>query len=155
MAATDILIKSAKGEAEIKAASSSISMKQRSLLVMIDGKLTEGNYLQRLKAIGNVQALIQDLETGGYIERKAGAPVTVQPVEPDTQVLCLEARKYMAEFMYSLMGPEGESMVLRIERCKNNAELADMLNICCETITAMGKPKKADEFSITVKNMIK
>lgn len=151
MAATDILVKTAKGEAEIKASTPSLSMKQRSLLVMIDGKLTEGDYLQRLKAIGNVETLIRDLETGGYVERKAGVIKVPRSTVPE---LNREARKYMAEFMYSLLGPEGESTALKIERCKNNSELADMVDVCCETLTALGKPEKASEFSQSVKNMI-
>lgn len=52
------------------------------------------------------------------------------------------------------MEPEGESTALRIERCKSNSEPAAMLDICCETITAIGKPKKAEEFSHAVKTMI-
>lgn len=152
MATTDILAKTAKGETEVAGQSASISIKQRSLLVMIDGKLTEADYLQRAKLMGDVKGLLDELEQRGYIERR---PATV-PKKQDTatEVLNVEARNYMAQFMYGMMGPEGDSLVLRIERCRNNKEMSEILTLCFETISKIGKPENADLFCQKVKNMI-
>lgn len=154
MGTTDILAKTAKGETEIAENSGSISLKHRSLLIMIDGKLTEADYLQRAKLMGDVQGFLRELEEKGYIERKQPAVRTQLPEHGGTEMLNIEARKYMAEFMYSMMGPEGDSLVLQLERCRNNKDLSDMLPVCFETISNIGKPKKAEEFSQKVKSML-
>jgi hypothetical protein len=121
---------------------------------MINGLLTEADYVQRLKAIGDVQGLIKDLEEKGYIERKAGKAQALKEVDDSAHILNTEARQYMAEYMYNLMGPEGESLAIRLERCKNNKELAEMLAVCRDTINSLGKTATAEEFSNTVKNML-
>lgn len=155
MAANDILIKTAKGEAELAGRTASISLKQRSLLVMINGLLNEADYVQRLKVMGDVQVLINDLEQKGYIERKAGKATPLKTIDDrSAHILNTDARRYMAEFMYQLMGPDGESLALRLERCKNNQELNEMLDVCRETLGGLGKRTTAEEFSSTVKNML-
>jgi len=155
MGTTDILVKSGKGEAEIASTAASISLKHRCLLVMIDGKLSEEDYIRQVRTLGEVQVLLRDLEEKGYIERRKRGPVPLQSVEDHSmEMLNIEARKYMTDFMYSIMGPGGETMALRLERCKSNKDLADMLGVCRETLAGMGKQEMAQEFEQKVKALL-
>lgn len=155
MGTTDILVKSGKGEAEIASTTASISLKHRCLLVMIDGKLSEEDYIRQVRTLGEVQVLLRDLEEKGYIERRKRGPVPLQSVEDHSmEMLNIEARKYMTDFMYSIMGPGGETMALRLERCKSNKDLADMLGVCRETLAGMGKQEMAQEFEQKVKALL-
>ena len=155
MGTTDILVKSGKGEAEIASTTASISLKHRCLLVMIDGNLSEEDYIRQVRTLGEVQVLLRDLEEKGYIERRKRGPVPLQSVEDHSmEMLNIEARKYMTDFMYSIMGPGGETMALRLERCKSNKDLADMLGVCRETLAGMGKQEMVREFEQKVKALL-
>ena len=121
---------------------------------MINGLLREADYVERFKALGDVQDMINGLEEKGLVARKPGYPTPLKTIDSGSQIVNTEARQYMSEFMYDLMGPEGESLALRLERCRSNRELSEMLDICRETLSNIGKPAKAEELSKAVKNML-
>jgi hypothetical protein len=101
-----------------------------------------------------VQGLINELEQKGYIARKGGKAVPLKTIDSGAQIVNAQARQYMSEFMYNLMGPQGESLAMRLERCRNNRELAEILDVCRETLSSIGKPAKAEELAKAVKNML-
>jgi len=140
---TDIFVRSAKGEEEIQKRTYQLQLKHRSILIMIDGKTNEATLLAKISSLGNVPAVLQDLEKSGFIERKTAAP---SPSVPSAEVLNVSLKQFMIDQMYELLGPEGDAVVVRIERCRNNKELNELLGACRDTMISFGKPKKAEIF---------
>jgi hypothetical protein len=71
MDSTDIFVKSAKGEQEIVTRVNKLPIKHRSVLIMIDGTSSEQALLAKLSGMFDGKAIVSDLETHGFIERKA------------------------------------------------------------------------------------
>jgi hypothetical protein len=154
---TDIFVKSAKGEQEIATRVNKLPIKHRSVLIMIDGKTTEEDLLARISGMFDGKTIVSDLETHGFIERKAvprsavqakaAASVTVQPLNTG-------AKQYMIDYMYKVLGPEADAFVGRIEKCRTYSDLAGMIDPCRDTIRGLGKQQKAEEFENKVRELI-
>ena len=67
MKAASYYARTEKGAAEVAQRSQAIPARARSLLLMIDGKLTGAQLIEKLAAFPNSGELLQLLETEGYI----------------------------------------------------------------------------------------
>ena len=155
---TDIFVKSAKGEQEIATRVNKLPIKHRSVLIMIDGTTSEETLLAKISGMFDGKIIVSDLETHGFIERKpstkpAAAP-QAQATAAKSQILNVGAKQYMIDYMYNILGPEADTFVGRIEKCKTNTDLAGMIDSCRDTIRGVGKQKKAEEFEVKVKEMM-
>jgi len=151
---TDIFIKSAKGEQEIATRINKLPIKHRSVLIMIDGTSSEQSLLAKISGMFDGKTIVSDLETHGFIERKAGQKPALQVAEAKGPSLNTSAKQYMIDYMYKVLGPEADTFVGRIEKCKTNADLAGMIDSCRDTIRGVGKQNKAEEFEVKVKELI-
>ena len=151
---TDIFIKSAKGEQEITTRANKLPIKHRSVLIMIDGATSEQALLAKISGMFDGKIIVSDLETHGFIERKAGSKPAPQATESKVQVLNASAKQYMIDYMYQVLGPEADTFVGRIEKCKTNSDLAGMIDSCRDTILGVGKQKKAAEFELKIKELM-
>lgn len=73
---TDILVRTEKGDQEIKTQANKLPIKHRSVLIMIDGKHSEEVLQGKLSGMFDGKTIVSDLETHGFITRQA-APQTV------------------------------------------------------------------------------
>jgi len=152
---TDIFIKSAKGEQEIATRVNKLPIKHRSVLIMIDGNTSEEALLAKISGMFDGKIIVSDLETSGFIERKAGQKKSVAPSsQAAVQPLNATAKQFMIDYMYQVLGPEADTFVGRIEKCKTNADLTGMIDPCRDTILGIGKQKKAAEFEIKIKEIM-
>ena len=151
---TDIFIKSAKGEQEIATRVNKLPIKHRSVLIMIDGKTTEESLLAKISGMFDGKTIVSDLETHGFIERKDGPKPALQAAETKGPSLNTNAKQYMIDYMYNVLGPEADTFVGRIEKCRTNSDLAGMIDPCRDTIRGIGKQSKAEEFEVKVKELI-
>jgi len=156
MSKTDIFVRTAKGDQEIATQANKLPIKHRSVLIMIDGKNNEETLHSRLSGMFDGKTILSDLEAHGFIERQAGAarPAALKAVEPSLNALNTEAKKYMIDAIYQVLGPEADSMVARIEKCKNNKDLSGMIEMCRDTLAGLGKKKRAEELEVKVKAML-
>lgn len=138
--------KTPAGEAEIGTRALNLPVKLRSLLIAVDGKKSSDDLARSFSAFGDIPAMMTELEQKKCIERVPAPVVQVPQAAPVVQVLNEEARKYMASYLYDALGPESDSLVRRIEKCRTNADLARMLDACRDALAAMGKKKTAEEF---------
>jgi len=152
---TDIFVKSAKGEQEIATRVNNLPIKHRSVLIMIDGKTSEETLLAKLTGMFDGKTIVSDLETHGFIERKTGPKAALQAAAIQVPALSTGAKQYMIDYMYKVLGPEADTFVGRIEKCRNNADLAGMIDPCRDTIRGLGKQNKAEEFAVKVKELIR
>jgi len=151
---TDILIKSAKGEQEIATRVNKLPIKLRSVLIMIDGATSEETLIAKISGTFDGKAIVSDLETQGFIERKGGSKPVTQATEAKAQPLNTNAKKFMIDYMYQILGPEADTFVGRIEKCKTNSDLSLMIDPCRDTILGVGKQKRAAEFETKMKELM-
>ncbi len=151
---TDIFIKSAKGEQEIATRVNKLPIKHRSVLIMVDGTTSEEALLAKISGMFDGKIIVNDLETHGFIERKAGSKSALQAATAKPQVLNVSAKQYMIDYMYQVLGPEADTFVGRIEKCRTNSDLAGMIDPCRDTILGVGKQKRAAEFEVKIKELM-
>ena len=154
---TDIFIKSAKGEQEIATRVYKLPIKHRSVLIMIDGVTSEQALLARISGMFDGKTIVSDLEANGFIERKAGTKPALHAADAaavKVQPLNASAKQYMIDYMYKVLGPEADTFVGRIEKCKTDSDLAGMIDPCRDTIRGIGKQNKAEELEIKVKELM-
>lgn len=151
---TDIFIRSAKGEQEIATRVNKLPIKHRSVLIMIDGTTSEQILLAKISGMFDGKIIVSDLETHGFIERKAGPKPALQAAEVKAQPLNTNAKQYMIDYMYKVLGPEADTFVGRIEKCKTNSDLAGLIDSCRDTIRGLGKQNKAEEFEAKARELI-
>ena len=150
----DLFVRTAKGDQEIATQANKLPIKHRSVLIMIDGKNTEAALQAKLSGMFDGKAILSDLESHGFIMRQTGAKPALKAFEPSLNALNTEAKKFMIDSIYQVLGPEGDSMVSRIEKCKNNKDLSMMVDMCRDTMAGLGKKKRAEEFEGKVKALL-
>ena len=82
MKAASYYARTEKGAAEVAQRSQAIPARARSLLLMIDGKSTGAQLIEKLAAFPNSGELLQLLETEGYIGPVDGAASGAAPAPP-------------------------------------------------------------------------
>ena len=154
MGSTDIFVKSTKGEQEIATQVNKLPIKHRSVLIMIDGKMSEHSLLAKLSGMFDGKAIVSDLESHGFIERRAESKPALHAVDSKGPALNITAKKYMIDTMYAVLGPEADEFVSKIEKCKSNSDLSGLVDSCSGTLAGIGKKKKAEEFSLKLRELL-
>ncbi len=112
----------------------------RSLLIMVDGKRRVEEFNQLLGGDGAVALLEQLLQQGWIDAPRAAAPAPAaaattasspeggSTLPPVSEILPLaDARKGVVRFINDQLGPMGESLAMKVEGCKNAADLQAQL----------------------------
>lgn len=110
----------------------------RSLLIMVDGKRSVGELDKLLGSEGAAAPLLEQLIAQGWIESQtpSAPPVLTAVVDaapaaaaaPAGDALPFaDARRLVVRFVNDRLGPMGETLAMRVEGCKNAAELQAML----------------------------
>ena len=154
MAATDIYVRSAKGDQEIATQVNKLPIKHRSVLIMIDGKMSEHQLLAKLSGMFDGKAIVADLESHGFIARSAMAKPAIQSAVNNGSALNMTAKQYMIDTMYAVLGPEADTFVSKIEKCRTNTDLSGLVSQCSTTLAGLGKKRKAEEFSVKLRELI-
>ena len=136
--------KTSKGVAEVAARSAAVSMVARRVLIMVDGKRTVADLALLMKP-GELTGVLAQLASQGFIGRvqsaDAARPLT-RPMDTSSAtaldinsvgvenggriLLTLdEAKRRAARELLDRLGPEAETISLRIEQCRNGDELRD------------------------------
>ena len=143
---TLVYSKTPRGIAEISLRSAQLPMRTRRVLIMVDGKRTVDD-LSILAKPGEIESAIASLESGGLIQRVSyqgaidvptingrdsdtgfssgfGGPTTSGGLdERDPSPITLEEVKRRAvRGLYDRLGPEADSLAMRIESCRTIEE---------------------------------
>jgi hypothetical protein len=129
--------KSAKGVEAIATRQHGLGPKQRSMLILIDGKKGFDDLAKLSAMLGDTVQLLDDLEAGGFIEAAAGAPPSIampaapatppvtapSPLAPAAPAISLpDAKRLAVRKLTDVMGPMAEELCLRIEATRTAAE---------------------------------
>lgn len=129
--------KTAKGQ-EAMASRQSMTPKQRSVLILVDGKRTGADLEKIAAALGDGSEILNQLEALGYLEAVDApaasaprpvappvapvAPVAAAPVAANAQGDWHDAQRVASRFLTDLMGPNAENLCLRIESARTLQE---------------------------------
>ncbi|HQR72386.1 MAG TPA: hypothetical protein PLE54_17410 [Burkholderiaceae bacterium] len=156
--------KTPKGVAEIAARSAQLSMTTRRVLIMIDGKRSIDDLAVLLRP-GEIDAVVAQLEGAGLIQRAsssaaldvptiAGRVVDALPTtqgpgpatgeEPNPMTL-EEAKRRAVRELTDRLGPEAETVALRIESCRTIEDFRERVREAERFVTAvLGAAAAAD-----------
>lgn len=152
--------KTHKGNDEIQSRKNKISIKQRNLLIMING----AKPIDALNDIAVKMGLSPDdlvrLEEAGFIERDAqaapaspAAPVNAAPatVETDTPAIRPDeaakfriAHKFMNDTVVNSLGLKAFFFTLKLERCATRADLSELLGAYSKVLTKATGPTETE-----------
>lgn len=157
MDGTLIYTKTPKGAAEVAARTAQLSMTTRRVLIMMDGKRTVDE-LSMLVRPGEIEGIIDQLESAGLAQRAAGsaaapapialngrdvepqAPTTINaPVIDDrdlTPITLEEAKRRAVRELNDRLGPEAEIVAIRIENCRSIEEFRERVRDAERFVTA-------------------
>ena len=157
--------KTQKGQEEI-AQRTVLGMRERTLLVMVDGKATVAQLLARAQHMPDPPALLAKLIDGGFIAADAAAapnpaaasassqaPAQAQAAPPEQQAM-QQTMRYAERFLDQVLGPQSEALAEAIAKCKTLPELRARLEKTRDVIEGMGKKRRAEEFWVAVQALL-
>jgi hypothetical protein len=153
MDSSTVFKKTAKGQEAFAQRSPELNVKQRSVLIMVDGKRALSELSRLAAACGDVPALLGELEAAGMVEQASAAkrsvpePAAAQatatvaapasagvaplaavaaPVAAPATALprsLKDAQRFAVRALTDALGPSADSASMRIEGAKNAAEV--------------------------------
>lgn len=151
--------KTQKGQEEM-AQRTVLGMRERTLLVMVDGKTSAADLLARAQHMPDPQGLLAKLVENGFIAAEtAAAPAAAiapaqAPAAPQEQRVLQETMRYAEHFLDEVLGPEADMLSEAIDKCKTLPELRVRLEKTRDAIAGMGKKRKAEEFWTNVEALL-
>ena len=166
MKAASYYARTEKGAAEVAQRSQAIPARARSLLLMIDGKSTGAQLLEKLAAFPNSGELLQLLETEGYIGPLDGAasgvapplapaPVAAGAVPAPPQAASPgtgsgagvgAAKRFMIRSLHEVFGPDADSLTAKVDLAQTPEDLRKLAEKHRELMASMGSRRKADAY---------
>jgi hypothetical protein len=156
-----------KGAAEVAQRSQAIPARARSLLLMIDGKATGAQLLEKFAAYPNSAEFLQLLEDGGYIAPLQGgappsasapaaaatAPVQGAPAGAPTPAPAAAgaggigaAKRFMVRTLHEVFGPDADSLTGKVDQAQTAADLRQLAEKHRDLIASMGSRRKTDAY---------
>lgn len=171
---TLVYVKTPKGTAEVAARGGTLSLAARRVLIMIDGKRTAGDLAPLMRA-GEIEGALVMLEAQGFIQRADGPPrnagsgtPTARAMEPlppamapgtldvatvmnegvgERNLLTLEeAKRRAVREVSDRLGPDGDIIATRIEKCRNADDLRERLREAERLIAGFYNEAAAQDF---------
>ena len=105
-----VLQKTEKGVEEVETRMHKLDQRLRNILIVVNGKATGTELVQKFQQIGDVTPVLERLLAGGFIREIAS--------EADFK----EARVALAQSLTDALGPQGDPVVMQLEGCKSPEE---------------------------------
>ena len=90
MIASEIFHKTAKGQSEVESRTKALSMKERRVLILVNGENNTAT-LEKLSLCDNIGEILDTLLTGGFIERRQGSAADAAEPAPEIAVAAAAA----------------------------------------------------------------
>jgi len=141
---TTIYRKTVRGHAEIETRTLHLSPRLRTALIMVDGRRTDEEL--RLMILGQPDQTLQALTEQGLIEAIAitvsgsshGGDAPAAPAAPKPGVEFQTLRREAVRALNEALGPDAESLAMRMERAARFDELRPLLELA---ITVIGNAR--------------
>ena len=138
--------KTGKG-AEALAARGALAPRQRSLMILIDGRRNADELTTLGAACGDVAELLQALESQGLIEITAQRAMAAEsrPAAATTLPLA-QARSLAVRRLNDMLGPEATELCLRIEATRSPQEFHTAVRRVGSALRDVVGPQRAAQF---------
>lgn len=150
-----ILVKTDKGREEIETRRHGLSMALRRVLIVVDGRTSVGEFLDRAP-FGQVGAALEQLRREGYVA--PAAEVARAPTAPAAAVAVAGAgsgRAALVALARTLLGGAGARVVKRLEDAADTPEaLLEAVQGCHKLIRLTIDEAKAEQFLQRAKELI-
>jgi hypothetical protein len=129
----EIYAKTAEGVRELKERKLNLPIALRSVLIMIDGKRTVADILERARTLRVDASVLAALERAGLIAKRFSAPSVDEGMDALAQRTADEVERFLAaqrrlsELMNKHLGFRGYLMAVRLQRAQNLRDLHDFL----------------------------
>ncbi|HUN91455.1 MAG TPA: hypothetical protein VMU33_05335 [Burkholderiaceae bacterium] len=163
-----VFAKTAEGIAEVRARAFGLSLSARRVLIMVDGTRSVSE-LSPLLRPGEIDAVLMQLESMRLVfrvdpdaqgvedgpEEQAGAPARLndgaapgsEPVAEESHMATVDGAKRRAvRELNERLGPDAETMAIRIEQCRGVDELRDRLREAERLVAGFLGESAAQEF---------
>lgn len=143
-----VYAKTPKGIEEIQSRTYRLPLRSRSLLVMVDGKSTAAEVIEKGKAGGNAAAFasLQELEAQGFIAPvRTAAPPPSANRQPAAKSIAA-VRLYAVQQILSMLGPGGDDFTARLESAADLPTLVTELERCRNVVANVAGTQKAERF---------
>ena len=150
--------KSAKGLEAIATRQHGLTPKQRSLLILIDGKRGFDDLAKVSQMLGDPDQLLDQLLSEGFIE-SSGAPEPSAPATPAADaatapapleratVPLTEAKRFAVRRLTDLLGPNADDMCMRIEGTSNAHDFQLAIRHAEHVLRQFSNSRVADAFA--------
>jgi hypothetical protein len=151
--------KTAKGLAEIETRVYRLAPRSRSVLIMIDGKRSDTELTQMLPTANEVlSSLLQDDFISEYTRLSTPAPTSTPAVAPAEERTVIRGpqpsfeamRKDLLRAFNDRVGPAGETMALKMEKTRTEAELRALLPAAMQLVETLQGRGAAESFSARI-----
>jgi hypothetical protein len=129
----EIYAKTEDGIRELKERKLNLPIALRSLLIMIDGKLSVAEVLERAQALRVDLDAVAGLERAGLIAKRFSAPSVAEAGvasvarSKDEVQRFIGAQKQLSDLLNEHLGFRGYMMMMRLQRAENLRDLHDLL----------------------------
>lgn len=145
MEPTTVFAKTPLGHDEIATRARHLPARVRAMLIMIDGRHTVAELLTGHPAPGEAEGYLRPLEDGGFIE-------SAQPAAaPDLS----EVRSAMTRMLIDFLGPEADSIAMRLERVTSREALLSEAEKLQEMLENIVGRERAGRFGEAVLPMLR
>lgn len=129
---TLVFHKTALGAEEIGGASRTLAAKLRRALILVDGAKSVAQLAPMFRE-GEIDAILEELQAAGYISLAGGevapsAPAAGETAPPNGVLRFETAKRAAMREIMDRLGPNGDSIAVKIERAGSPSELRSVLN---------------------------
>jgi hypothetical protein len=128
-----VLSKTDKGREEIETRKYKLDQRLRAVLITVNGKLTAGELVRQFSQATDINAQLEKLLRDGFVQ---------QPLDDSGRLK--QARAGISALISAALGPDGDSIALKVENAKSMEELRAYLDSRRDMLDgALGKEKAA------------
>jgi len=146
--------KTAAGADAIATRHAALGPRQRSLLILVDGRRDAGELAVLGAACGDAEELLRGLFAQGFIEplpARAPAPAPVAAAKP--AISLAQARSLAVRRLTDLLGPGATDLCLRLEATHDANEFRAAVRRVEAALREVVGPQRAAEFLSEVENL--
>lgn len=149
-----VLTKTPAGVAALGNRQSGLTPRQRSLLILVDGRRRVDELTKLGAGLGDVADLLVQLQAAGFVAEvdaegsgSSNALGASPPAAAALATMSLEqARRRAAQQLTDLVGPTGEDLCIRIERARDPSQYLQAVRQAEAMIRTLRGPAAADAF---------
>ncbi|MDD2700131.1 MAG: hypothetical protein PHH36_02730 [Sideroxydans sp.] len=144
-----VLVKTDKGTEELARRSDAVPQKLRAILIMVDGKTSRGDLLDRYAGLPEFNEQLVWLLDNGYVEVVGSSAGVTAHAAADHAAFkpASTGRAGLIELARHLLGAHGSKVIERLQDTEDVKEaLTQTLERCCKLIRLSIDESKAEQF---------